>query len=199
MGNKWTNIFGCKATSRLDLMGCGFGLYFLALRLYFVRLLYTVFWWSTDFSFKKEEKNVVLVNNPPLNYSKSLEEYGVGWFGGCEGMCQTISPLSCYASLHTKLRLLGHLCLCSVARPPCTDACFTQSYLPRTFQDPTDVLPTFYPPRDPKAVTPVPSCLLLILTPQKCMGHFTNLSYSPFLKKLLCHHYNIETDLLTLA
>lgn len=34
MGNKWTNIFGCKATSGLVLMGCGFVLCFLTQQLY---------------------------------------------------------------------------------------------------------------------------------------------------------------------
>lgn len=36
MGNKWTNIFGCKAKSRLVLMGCGFVVYFLTPWLYCV-------------------------------------------------------------------------------------------------------------------------------------------------------------------
>lgn len=110
----------------------------------------------------KRKKKVVLLNNPPLNYSKSLEEYGVGWFGGCVGMCQTISPLSCYASLHTKFRLLGHLCLCSVARPPCTDASFTQSYLPRTFKTPLMSSQPFTHPGIPKPQPLLPAASYLL-------------------------------------
>lgn len=103
------------------------------------------------------------------------------------------------ASPHTKLRLLGHLCPCSVARPPCTDASFTQSYPPRIFQDPTDVLPTFYPPRDPKTITPVPSCLLLSLTPQKYTGppapHFSKISFAitTTLRQIWLHYHKLPT------
>lgn len=121
MGNKWTNTFGCKATSRLVLMGCGFVLDFLTQQLYCIGLVCLKL--SSDeaplFPLKREKK-VVLVNNPPLSYSKSMGTEFAG-FEGCVGMCQTISPLSCDTLLHTSPRLLGHLCLCSVARPPCSD------------------------------------------------------------------------------
>lgn len=60
---------------------------------------------------------MVLVNNPPLSHSKSIW-YRVCCFGGCVGVCQTISLLSCDALLHTWLRFLGHLCPCSVSRSP---------------------------------------------------------------------------------
>lgn len=63
---------------------------------------------------------MVLVNNPPLSYSKSMRTEFAG-FEGSVGMCQTTSSLSCDTLLHTLTRLLGHLCLCRVARPPCSD------------------------------------------------------------------------------
>lgn len=89
MGNKRTDIFWCKATNRLVLMGCGFGLYFLAWRLYFFICFTLSFDEALIFLLKRKKKRC-------LSYSKSLEEYRVGWFGGCVGTCQTISPLSCY-------------------------------------------------------------------------------------------------------